>query len=134
MKGMLTVGKYMTTAPIAIDAASAVREAHTLMNVNGFRHLPVVRDGQPIGILSDRDLSLALSLRGIDLDSTRVEDIASFELYAVTPEAPLDVVAKTLAAKRISSALIIEKGKLVGIFTTTDALLALSDILNRLLG
>lgn len=127
---MPTVSEYMTTAPIAIDAGSAVREAHTLMTINSFRHLPVVREGQTVGILSDRDLTLALSLRGIDLDSTRVEDIASFELYSVTPETPLDVVARTLAEKKIGSAVIIENTKLVGIFTTTDALFALCDLLN----
>jgi acetoin utilization protein AcuB len=99
------------------------------MSVNGFRHLPVVRDGEMIGIVSQRDLHLAQRLGGANLDSTRVGDIAKLELYTVSPEERIDDVARVLVEKKIGSALVLQGGKLVGIFTTTDALYALSAIL-----
>jgi acetoin utilization protein AcuB len=129
MSGIRRVSEFMTASPISIDADAAIREAGTLMSVNGFRHLPVVRDGEMIGIVSQRDLHLAQRLGGANLDSTRVGDIAKLELYTVSPEERIDDVARVLVEKKIGSALVLQGGKLVGIFTTTDALYALSAIL-----
>jgi acetoin utilization protein AcuB len=83
----------------------------------------------PVGILSDRDLKFARGFRGIDIESTKVSDVARNELYTVSPEAPLDEVAQSMAEKRIGSAVVVQNGKVVGIFTTTDALEALSQVL-----
>lgn len=129
MKARPRVSKYMTTSPISIESNAGIREAYTLMSVNGFRHLPVVQEGEPVGVLSDRDLKLASGFQGVDLDTTRVADLARNELYAVSPDAPLDEVAQIMAEKRIGSAVVVQNGKIVGIFTTTDALEALSRML-----
>jgi len=55
--------------------------------------------------------------------------MAKYDLYAGPLHTPIAEVAHTAAMKKIGSALIMQNSKLVGIFTTTDALLALSEIL-----
>jgi acetoin utilization protein AcuB len=49
----------------------------------------------------------------------------------VTPEAPLAEVVATLLERRIGSAIVIDEGRVVGVFTMVDALRALSDLLKR---
>lgn len=50
-----SVGSVMTENPITVGPDIHVRECAGLIREKGFRHLPVVRDGKPIGILSSRD-------------------------------------------------------------------------------
>jgi CBS domain-containing protein len=50
------VSARMTPAPETIESSDSVEHAATLMIHGGFRHLPVVDAGVPVGILSIRDL------------------------------------------------------------------------------
>ena len=117
----------MTIFPISIDSEATLLDAENLMSANGFRHLPVLRAGEPAGIISDRDLKLARSLPGVDLRVTRVEAVLRTELYAIPPDAFIGDVSGVMAERRIGSAVVVSKHKVVGIFTTTDALRALSE-------
>ena len=51
--------------------------------------------------------------------------------YVVRPDAPLEEVVRQLLKKRIGSALVVEKEKVVGVFTTTDALQVLLELLEK---
>lgn len=117
----------MTSYPLVIDARASLADADALMTANGFRHLPVVRENEAIGVISDVDLRFARGLKGVKLGSMVVEDAIQSELYAVAPDTPVDVVAETMAMRRAGSALIIEGSRIVGIFTTTDALHVIRD-------
>jgi CBS domain-containing protein len=44
----------MTRAPQTIDADRPFGYALRVMQENGFRHLPVIQDGKPVGIISSR--------------------------------------------------------------------------------
>ena len=85
--------------------------------------------GKITGMVSDRDIKLALSLRGVDSSTTKIEEIASSEVFIVKSDAKLDDVVKTMADKKVGSVLVVDNNKLVGIFTTIDALMALHELL-----
>jgi CBS domain-containing protein len=91
----------------------------------------VTKDGDLAGILTDRDIKLAL---GPDLDSPperelSVRDVYQPDSYVVEAAALLQDVADTMAQRHVGSALVTRGGKLVGIFTTTDACRALARVL-----
>jgi len=50
------IGSVMTKEPACVEPGTHVRDCAKLIRERGFRHLPVVQDGRPIGILSARDL------------------------------------------------------------------------------
>jgi CBS domain-containing protein len=50
------VSEWMTRQPETVEADESTDHAASLMIHGGFRHLPVVEGGRPIGILSIRDL------------------------------------------------------------------------------
>jgi CBS domain-containing protein len=54
--GEASVADYMTRQPETIEPDDTTEQAAVLMIHGGFRHLPVVADGDVVGILSIRDL------------------------------------------------------------------------------
>jgi acetoin utilization protein AcuB len=126
-----TVQRYMTTAPLTVESRSTLAAAHQLMREHHIRHLPVVDDGQLVGVVSLRDLYLLETLRGVDAATETVREAMAAEPYTTTPDAPLDEVARAMADHKYGSAIVMERGRVVGVFTTVDALRALSDVLRR---
>ena len=51
------VRQWMTVNPVTIDAGTTIEDAAQIMFDHNFRHLPVVRDGRPVGIVSLRLLA-----------------------------------------------------------------------------
>ena len=128
MKALPKVQKYMTTTPQAIHAKATLREAIDLMEKNHIRHLPVSKSATSFGILSDRDIKKLLSFAGTNVNLTLVGDVCEDVPFVVKPESTLPEVAERMAREKLGSALVVDNGKLVGIFTSTDACQALSDI------
>ena len=120
----------MTVMPHSINSDQTIDTANNLMKEHQIRHLPVLVSGQISGIVSDRDLKLAMSIRGVETTKTKVEEVATSDVFFVKPEAKLDDVVKTMADKKIGSVLVVDHHRLVGIFTTTDALKALNELLH----
>ena len=48
------IGEVMTPSPLTVGPDEIFGRALLLMHDNGFRHVPVVENGEPIGILSSR--------------------------------------------------------------------------------
>lgn len=93
------------------------------------RHLPVAVDGKLIGVVSDRDLNLVQTLAYAPPDAITVEDAMTPDPYAPTPDTPLVEVVRVMVDRKIGSAVVVDAGEIVGIFTATDAMRALIDAL-----
>ncbi len=125
------IQKYMTTDPASIASDAKVREAQELMSRLKIRHLPVTHGGAVVGILSDRDLKLVASFSEVDIDELAIADVCQTHPYTVTPDALIHEVAAEMAAKHYGSAIIVQNGRLVGIFTAVDACRTLAEILEQ---
>jgi acetoin utilization protein AcuB len=123
------IQKHMTTSPHSIGSDQTIAQATVMMDEYHIRHLPVLHGGQLIGILTDRDVKLIGTFRDVDPAKLKVEEAMTESPYSVSPEAPLDEVVETMAAKKYGSAVIMQNHKVVGIFTTVDACEALCELL-----
>ena len=126
-----TVDRFMTANPVAISSDRTLAEAHRLMREKQIRHLPVVDDGRLVGLVSQRDLYLLETLQGVDPDEERVEEAMTAEPFTVAPDAALEDVATSMAEHKYGSAVVLDRGAVVGLFTTVDALRALATVLKR---
>lgn len=117
-----SVGAIMTPQPVTIGRKESLTTAHRLMRTHGVRHLPVLEHGDLVGILSQRDLLFLETIRGVDADTDIVEDAMTTDTYSVAPDTPIATVAKQMARKRYGCAVVMERGRVAGIFTATDAL------------
>lgn len=110
----------MTPDPVTIGPEEDVRRASELFTERHIRRLPVVEDGNLIGIITPTDL-----LRVIEEEAEgTVEDYLSRICIPVYEETPLPVVMKIIHATQTYSLPILGKdGSLVGIVTDTDLFL-----------
>lgn len=117
----------MTKQPITIDRHATLAQAHQLMRENGIRHLPVLEKGELVGVVSRSDLHLLETVADFPLDSVDVEE-AMNEAHAVSAETPIDVVVDDMVKHRRGGAVVVDgQGRVVGMFTTVDALQLLLD-------
>jgi acetoin utilization protein AcuB len=121
-----TIEHYVTTVLVVIEPQQPVAQAAHLMREHGFHHLPVMKGGRPVGVISERDILLIESLRDVDPHDVLVEEAMSQELYLVDPEAPMRQVAADMADRHYGCAIVARGDRVYGVFTTTDALRALS--------
>lgn len=128
-KGLPTVSKYMTSQPHTSESNTTLKEAINLMAKQNIRHLPVTKQGDLTGIVSEHDLKLASGLQGVDPNVTTIGDIYHTHVFTVNPDAPLDEVVAEMAQRRIGSAIVLQNHHIVGILTSVDVCEALKDIL-----
>lgn len=129
-KAIPTVQKYMTTCPHTIGEGQPMSVAHKIMREHRIRHLPVLRDGKVVGLVSDRDLHLIETLDDVDPRAVQVGEAMSQDPFVVAPDAPLDEVVHVMAERKYGSALVLQHDKVVGIFTTVDACRAFAELLH----
>ena len=78
---------------------------------------------RPVGIVTDRDLVLALMAEGLDPDVFTVGDIMSVELVLASPEMDAMDAVQLMRTKRLRRLVIVDDaGRLVGIVTMEDIL------------
>ncbi|MBK8172393.1 MAG: CBS domain-containing protein [Sandaracinaceae bacterium] len=121
----------MSTSPHSVGPEQTLATAHSMMREHHIRHLPVLHGGKLVGMLTERDVALIASMQGASEKITTVEDAMSSDVYSVTPDAPLDEVAAEMAEKKYGSTVVLQNGKIVGMFTTTDVCRALSELLHE---
>jgi acetoin utilization protein AcuB len=119
----------MTPCPITIGADQRVDFAHQLMREHAIRHLPVLKDGVLVGVVSQRDLYFVETLAGADPKQIAVEEAMSPDPFAVDGEASLERVAREMASRKLGCAVVMDGSDVVGLLTTTDALRALVSLL-----
>lgn len=128
-KSIPSVRKYMTTCPLSVAPEQHLADASRLMKENHIRHLPVLDQDALVGLISDRDINLIETMKGVDPTKITVEMAMSQEVFTVSPDDLLDEVAATMASRKYGSAVVMSNEKVVGMFTTVDALTALSELL-----
>jgi acetoin utilization protein AcuB len=112
-----------------IGVEQSLTAAHEVMRSNGIRHLPVLHGGKLVGMVSQRDLHIVESLRDVSPDEVTVEEAMTQDVYAVPPRTPLREVVSEMAERKLGSAVVVEGTRIVGVFTTVDALDTLVGIL-----
>ena len=123
------VRDHMTRAPLTSGPQRTLAEAHAVMRGYRVRHLPVMKDGALVGIVSQRDLMIIETLPGVDPADVPVEDAMTRAVFVVGSEAPLAAVAAAMAERKLGSAVVMEGEQVVGVFTVTDACRALEQLL-----
>lgn len=126
---MPAIEKYMTTSPHAIGRDQPLTLAHAMLKKHRIRHLPVLDGGELVGLLSERDLQLIETFEGVDPKRVTIEEAMSTSVYAVTPETKLDQVLRAMAEQKYGCTVVIQNGRVVGVFTTVDVCRAFAESL-----
>ena len=121
----MIVRDYMSGKPITVSPETDVRGAFESLKKYKIRQFPVVRNKKLVGIVTDRDLRVALMRPEL-----KVEDIMTNDPLTVADETPLEKAALLLRENKINALPVVSRKKeLIGIITVTDVLDALIHLL-----
>jgi acetoin utilization protein AcuB len=128
---MITVADIMTADPIVVNPDIALAEAIGVMKTQNCRHIPVTEAGKLVGIITDRDVRLAMNSPMVLRE--RADDIALLNNVTVgvtmtpnpmivKPDDPATKAAKLMRVYKFGALPVVEEGRLVGIVTDSDVL------------
>lgn len=129
---MLHVADLMTSDPDTVTSDTPLEQAIALMNRTERRQLPVVDEqGRLVGLISDRDVRLAVNSPFVEmdsldklrlLDSITVGQCMTPNPVTIAPQAALYEAAGILSRYKFGALPVVEDDELVGIITITDLL------------
>ena len=128
----LAISEIMSTNLITVDPETSAKYIDSIFKGKSFRHLPVVEEGNVIGIISKEDmrqLSQALSFNttGKTLSTKMMDSITAREIMTPGPVcidsgAGVQEAADIFLNEPFHCLPVLENGKIVGILTTIDLL------------
>lgn len=134
------VTDYMTRKVISVAPSTGIREAFFKMKEHHIRHLPVVKDNQLVGIVSDRELRRPdwvdeswdiTHVYYLD-DDMSVGDVMISAVHVIHTYDSLRKAVRALLDNRIGAAPVLDKtGAMVGMLSAVDLLRALYDIMDN---
>lgn len=131
---MLLVRHVMAEAPQTLTPEATVEEAAKLMAQHDVGAIPIVgTDGEPHGIVTDRDLVLRVVAFRKDPSTTHVRDVMTEEaLVTISPDAQVSEARALMAERRVRRILVTKEGRLVGVVSMGD--IAEADASKRAVG
>jgi CBS domain-containing protein len=136
----LTVRDYMVSEVETLAPDDSLETAVMLERRFRIRHIPIVENGELVGMVTDRDLKRALPspVTGSDqetfervVQTTLLRQIMTRSPTTISPAAPLREAVQIMCDKKFGAIPVVEKGKLVGIITEVDMLRAFLRLLDK---
>ena len=128
---MLTVNDLMTAIPFTVATDTPLRHVIEVMKTEACRQLPVLENGELVGIITDRDVRLVMNspmvLHGRWQDEELLDRVDAGSCMTanpltVSPDTPAYEAAHILSLYKFGALPVVDKGILVGIITVTDFL------------
>jgi CBS domain-containing protein len=132
----MSIREYARRNPCTGTEEESVREAAKRMDVRGVGCLVVVdAGGRPVGMLTDRDVVLRVLHRRLDPDLTRIGDVMQREVSSVRETDSVERTVRVMRREAVRRVPVVDaEGRLVGIFSSDDALQILASELGNLAG
>lgn len=128
----MLVRHVMTQSPRSLDADMTAADAAGIMRNFDVGVVPVVRDDELLGLVTDRDLVIRVVADRADPSAIRLGDIATASPITISPDAKLSEARELMANHRVRRLPVMKSGSLVGILSLGD--LALNDRSERAVG
>ncbi len=116
----------MTRHPETIHPDDTLAKAKEMMDAAGFRRLPVVKDGEVVGMLTERDLRAHAGY----LESSKVNAAMSAPVISVGPHSTVQEAARLMLHHKVGGLPVIDGRRLVGIVTSIDMLRAFLEVID----
>lgn len=116
----MLVKEYMTADPIALNPEEDVTKAFNTLLENRVRQAPVVENGELVGMVSDRDLRMAM-VQNLKMNNLTVGFVMTKDPVTIVEDCKMTDASKILGIGKFNAIPVVEEsGKLKGIISTTD--------------
>ena len=119
------VARIMATSVATIDASASWADALSELAANGIGAVLLVDDNERVGLVSERDLVVALADRATDLDSRQIGEIATFDLIWADPDDTIGQAGAVMVDAEIRHLPVGDGREVLGIVSARDVLGAL---------
>lgn len=106
--------------PVTVSPDASVSEALKLMAEKNIGSVVVMREGNYLGIMTERDYSRKVILKGKSSTDTRVEEIMSTELPEIRPADSIEHCMQLMTDKNIRYMPVFDNNVLTGIISMSD--------------
>jgi CBS domain-containing protein len=111
----------------SVEPDDPVLEVIQLMATHHVGALPVLRGGELLGIVSERDYARKVVLLGRSATDTPVEQIMSSPVITVTPQTSLNECMQLVTEHRVRHLPVVENGRVIGMVSIGDLVKAVID-------
>jgi CBS domain-containing protein len=111
----------------SVEPDDPVLEIIQLMATHHVGALPVLRGGELLGIVSERDYARKVVLLGRSATDTPVQQIMSSPVITVTPQTSLNECMQLVTDHRVRHLPVVEDGRVVGMISIGDLVKAVID-------
>ena len=105
---------------ITIDINETVNNAANQMKENDISFLVIIKNGKPVGVVSERDFVQKLCINNQNSSDVKISDIMSYKFRWVSPTTKIEDAIQKMLNNNIRRLLILDDEKLVGVITQTD--------------
>ena len=85
--------------------------------------LPVLDDSDVIGVITDRDIAMALAMKGVTPAEVRVAEVITGQVFSCSPEDQVTTALSLMAEHQVRRLLVLDEGRLVGLLSLNDIVL-----------
>ncbi|MDP9418539.1 MAG: CBS domain-containing protein [Actinomycetota bacterium] len=115
-----TVAEVMTRNPVTIEAGEPVAEAARRMRQADAGNVIVLDNGQVVGILTDRDITIRVVADEKDYSTPAREVCSTDDLQVVAPDTSIDQAVQIMRSKAIRRLPVVEGDRAVGVVSIGD--------------
>ena len=115
----MLIRDVMTDEVVTAAPERTVREIAELMRERNVGSVVIVRDGRPIGFVTDRDLALSVIADGRDFGD-HVADHASSPVVTAQPAMGVEEAAELMVRHGVRRLVVVDAERLTGIVTLDD--------------
>jgi nucleotide-binding universal stress UspA family protein/predicted transcriptional regulator len=112
------VGRWMSCSPVVVAPEEELPSVEKKMHEGSFHTLPVVAEGQLVGIITDRELRAAAG----HLNGVQAKTVMTAPVITLSPDMTTREAARLLQEHKTSALPVVEGGQLVGMLSTIDLL------------
>lgn len=125
----MTIGRICQRQVDTAEAKETARAAARRMSTRCVGTLIVLDESnKPIGILTDRDLTLRILAEGLNPDTTPVADVMTRHPATVSENAPVEDVLALMRSKAVRRLPVVDgRGRLIGLVSVDDVLTLLAE-------
>ena len=117
---MAKVRDIMQKNVITIESVKKAHDAAIILKKKEISFLVVVKEGKPIGIVSERDIVRKIVADNNDAQTTQLEIIMSKNFKWVEPNASIESAVQKMLNNSIRRLVVLENENLAGVITQTD--------------
>jgi CBS domain-containing protein len=123
----MKVRAIMTAKVATASPKTTIDEIATMMRDEDTGAIPVVDDGELVGVITDRDIVIRCIADGEDAAKMTADEVLSARLETIEPDAEVEEAARLMARSQVRRLPVVENGQLVGMVSLGDIAVKASD-------